>query len=443
MLAKARLALIALLLVVGHAAAPEAVRASTSQEITFETIPNTSILYANKTITFVDPNNLPVAGLTVSWTTLDRRYYSSISSTTNKAGQITYPKILGGELRFYVEGSVGEWWGYGQYHVFVGVAATRVSLGPPLSASGVSRPVVHVKMPDGTGIPGAMVVLSDRYGSAINENDYSEVVDGNFSDTLPWSRWGRQGGNNTQTTNANGDATFQVLASRYDGVSLYAYAVVIEDGVGFTSEAIQIINGEATILVDQLPIVDLLAESAIVNFGAPQVLTAFARDVDGSPIVGSTLTLSASVSGASAACSGRKTTATTNSSGRATFKVCPVKSATWSVDGQSVVGSAGVKLTVQLTPTAPRTLVVTPKAGTVSLAWVAPAKANARAVTDYIVQYRREGATTWITFRDGISTARKATVTSLTSGAVYEFRIAARSKAGTGTWSSVVLGTPK
>jgi hypothetical protein len=223
----------------------------------------------------------------------------------------------------------------------------------------------------------------------------------------------------------------------------YATAQFTEDGMFVTSETIQIVNGEATILVDQMPVVDLLAQSAIVNLGAPQLLTAFARDVDGSPIVGSTLTLSASVSGASAACSGRKTTATTNSSGRATFKVCPVKSATWSVDGQSVVGSAGVKLTVQLTPTAPRTLVVTPKARTVSLAWVAPAKANARAVTDYIVQYRREGATTWITFRDGISTARKATVTGLTSGAVYEFRIAARSKAGTGTWSSVVLGTPK
>ena len=447
MLVKARLALIALLLVVGHAATPGAVRASTNQEITSEAIPNTSILYANKTITFVDPNSLPVAGLTVSWTTLDRRY-SGISRTTNEAGQITYQKIPGGELRFYVEGAVGEWWGYGHYYVFVGAAATRLSLGPPISASGISRLLVHVKMPDGTGVPGAWVVLTDQYGSAKDEAEFAQFSDGSPSDTGPWSVWGIAAGNNTNITNANGDATFNVRASWYDrvcsgGLCPYGTATIIDDGMYFTSNTIQIVNGEATILVDQMPVVDLLAQSAIVNLGAPQVLTAFARDVDGSPIVGSTLTLSASVSGASAACSGRKTTATTNSSGRATFKVCPVKSATWSVDGQSVVGSAGVKLTVQLTPTAPRTLVVTPKARTVSLAWVAPAKANARAVTDYIVQYRREGATTWITFRDGISTARKATVTGLTPGAVYEFRIAARSKAGTGTWSSVVLGTPK
>jgi titin len=101
-----------------------------------------------------------------------------------------------------------------------------------------------------------------------------------------------------------------------------------------------------------------------------------------------------------------------------------------------------VKLTVQLTPTAPRTLVATAKTRSVSLAWVVPVKANASAVTDYTVQYRLQGATTWVTFRDGTSTARKATVTGLTSGQVYEFRIAAKNRSGTGTWSVAVPGTP-
>ena len=119
-----------------------------------------------------------------------------------------------------------------------------------------------------------------------------------------------------------------------------------------------------------------------------------------------------------------------------------MKTATWSVDGQSIVGSAGVRLTVQLTPIAPRTLVATPKTRSASLAWVVPTKANASAVTDYIVQYRLQGSSAWITFRDGTSTARKATVTGLTSGQVYEFRVAAKNKSGTGTWSDVVLGTP-
>jgi len=62
--------------------------------------------------------------------------------------------------------------------------------------------------------------------------------------------------------------------------------------------------------------------------------------------------------------------------------------------------------------------------------------------TAFIVQYRLQGATTWITFRDGTSTARKATVTGLTSGQIYEVRVAAKNKSGTGTWSDIVLGTP-
>ena len=122
--------------------------------------------------------------------------------------------------------------------------------------------------------------------------------------------------------------------------------------------------------------------------------------------------------------------------------MCPIKTATWTVDGKAIVGSGGVKLTVQLTPTAPRALAATPKTRSVALAWSAPASVNAGSVSDYVVQYRLQGATSWITFRDGTSTARKATVTGLTSGQIYEVRVAAKNKSGTGTWSDVVLGTP-
>ena len=201
-------------------------------------------------------------------------------------------------------------------------------------------------------------------------------------------------------------------------------------------------TGPPTFVFEQMPVIDLTAVAETVNYGAAKTITATARNANGSPISGRSLTLSASVSGASASCSGRKTTATTNSAGRATFKVCPVKTATWSVDGRAIVGSAGVRLTVQLTPTAPRTLVAAPKTRSVSLTWVVPVKANASAVSDYVVQYRVQGASTWVTFRDGTNTARKATVTGLTSGQVYEFRVTAKNKSGAGTWSGVVLGTP-
>jgi hypothetical protein len=426
-------------------------------------------MLANKTVTFVDAAGLPIAGRTVDWQTMDGRYRSATSATTNAVGQITYKRMPAGWVLFSVTGDAvsldGQlMWSAANHVVSVGVAATRVVGLLSTSANGVSNMVVRVRMTDGTGVPGASVSItggSDHERCVVHREEGTSPWDNpgptGFQLSGPWSQeyFSLSNCNRESTTDANGDATFSVLtdASEDEGYSecfdgfcpnpYYATAQYTEYDMIVTSEAIEIVNGEATILVDQLPVVDLLAQPAIVNLGAPQLLTAFARDVDGSPIVGSTLTLSASVSGASAACSGRKTTATTNSSGRATFKVCPVKSATWSVDGPSVVGSAGVKLTVQRTPTAPRTLVVTPKTRSVSLAWVTPVKANASAVTDYIVQYRRRGATTWLTFRDGTSTARRVTVTGLTSGKVYEFRIAARSKAGTGTWSSVVLGTPR
>jgi hypothetical protein len=197
----------------------------------------------------------------------------------------------------------------------------------------------------------------------------------------------------------------------------------------------------AEIVLEDLPVVDIEQENMTVNLGVGAALTAVARDESGSPLAGQRLTLKSSVTGAAKACAGARMVSTTNSLGVATFKVCPVKTATWTVDGKAIVGSAGVRLTVQLTPTAPRTLTATPKTRSVSLVWVVPAKANASTVTDYIVQYRLQAATTWVTFRDGTSTARKATVTGLIAGQTYEFRIAAKNRSGTGTWSVVVLST--
>lgn len=425
-------------------------------------------MLANKTITFVDSEGLPIAGRSVEWATLDNRYRSATPKTTNAAGQITVLRMPAGYVHFSVYGdnelSDGQnlLWSGVQHVVSVGVAPTRLVGLLSTSTIGISNLVVHVKMTDGTGVPGASVSItggSDVERCVVSrEEGYSPWGD-NMVARLngPWSTetFSLLSCNRHNTTDANGEATFAMIAN--DGESegdsacadgscsnpFFATAQYNEYEMFVTSETVQIVNGEATILVEQMPVVDLLAESATVNFGAPQLLTAFARDVDGSPIVGSTLILSSSVSGASAPCAGRKTTATTNSSGRATFKVCPIKSATWTVGGQSVVGSEGVKLTVKLTPTAPRMLAVTPKTRSVSIAWVSPAKGNAGVVTDYIIQYRQQGTTTWLTFKDGVSTVRNVTVTGLKSGQAYEFRIAARSKAGTGTWSKVLRGTPK
>ena len=89
-------------------------------------------------------------------------------------------------------------------------------------------------------------------------------------------------------------------------------------------------------------------------------------------------------------------------------------------------------------PTAPRSLAGTAGSKRVTLTWAAPATANGSVVKDYVVQYRKLGATTWKTFVDGVRITRSAVVTGLTSGTTYQFRVQGKNDWGTGAPSTVV-----
>ena len=81
---------------------------------------------------------------------------------------------------------------------------------------------------------------------------------------------------------------------------------------------------------------------------------------------------------------------------------------------------------VPATPSAP-----TPTAGnaSVSLSWTAPS-ANGSAITDYKVYYATSAGGTYTLFADGTSTGTTATVTGLTNGTAYYFKIAAVNAVG-------------
>ena len=76
----------------------------------------------------------------------------------------------------------------------------------------------------------------------------------------------------------------------------------------------------------------------------------------------------------------------------------------------------------------------------VDLEWGAPSDGGSL-IYDYQVQYRQVGKT-WTTYPDGTSANLFATVSYLTNGITYEFRVRARNAVSAGSWSTAVPATP-
>jgi subtilisin family serine protease len=107
--------------------------------------------------------------------------------------------------------------------------------------------------------------------------------------------------------------------------------------------------------------------------------------------------------------------------------------------------SAGVTVETQTIPGAPTGLVAVPGSLRATLVWATPADTGNTPITDYLVQYRLTGSSTWRTFADGTSTAAGAVVSGLTNGSTYAFRVCARNAVGLGACSSeasIIVGTP-
>ncbi len=86
-------------------------------------------------------------------------------------------------------------------------------------------------------------------------------------------------------------------------------------------------------------------------------------------------------------------------------------------------------------PSAIKTLAGTPDATSVALTWTAPSGSG---ITDYTIQYRLNGTSSWSTFVDGTSTTATAVVTGLTADTTYDFSVMAVNSDGTAAISNVV-----
>jgi len=93
-------------------------------------------------------------------------------------------------------------------------------------------------------------------------------------------------------------------------------------------------------------------------------------------------------------------------------------------------------------PDAPTGLSGTAGDTQVALNWTAPAHPGSSAITDYIVQYSSNSGSTWTTFADGVSTTASSTVTGLTNGTSYLFKVSAVNSVGTGSAVTSSAVTP-
>ena len=75
----------------------------------------------------------------------------------------------------------------------------------------------------------------------------------------------------------------------------------------------------------------------------------------------------------------------------------------------------------------------------VSLSWTAPVFTGYTNITDYVVQYSTSAtfASSVTTFSDGVSSSTSTTVTGLTNGTAYSFRVAAVNTVGPSQYSSI------
>ncbi|MFA7285919.1 MAG: fibronectin type III domain-containing protein [Candidatus Paceibacterota bacterium] len=77
---------------------------------------------------------------------------------------------------------------------------------------------------------------------------------------------------------------------------------------------------------------------------------------------------------------------------------------------------------------------------TTNLTWTAPSNGGST-ITDYLVDYRISGDLPWISFNDGVSASTGATVTGLTNGVTYQFRVRAVNAIGTALDSNIASVT--
>jgi hypothetical protein len=117
------------------------------------------------------------------------------------------------------------------------------------------------------------------------------------------------------------------------------------------------------------------------------------------------------------------------------FKVSAIN-----INGTGIASDIATTTPVQSTPSAPQNLLAgNTVSNQIDLTWSAPVSDGGSNITDYLVEYKLTSEpTVWTTFAHGVSATTSISVTSLTNGSSYDFRVSAKNSNGTGARSSTV-----
>jgi L-lactate utilization protein LutC len=115
------------------------------------------------------------------------------------------------------------------------------------------------------------------------------------------------------------------------------------------------------------------------------------------------------------------------------FQVAAVNEAgtgSWSANSSSV--------TPRTVPSAPLSLIGTPGNGQVLLSWTLPTSNGGSPITNYTIDVSSNGGLSWTSFPHSVSAATTATVTGLTNGSSYWFKVGVSNAAGTGLITAAI-----
>ena len=329
----------------------------------------------------------------------------------------------------------GDGFGYGVVASSSGVIAIGGQ------AVGTSDTDFAVLVYEGASAPGVPTSLAGTAGNA-------EV---SLSWTAPTSSGGASLTGYKVESSTNSGSSWSTVTADTESTSTSYTATSLTNGTGYMFR-VSAINSVGTGSTS-----DTTSSTPRTTPGEPTSLSGTAGNAEVS------LSWTAPTSNGGASISGYKVESSTNGGSTWSTSIADTGSSSTSavVDGLSngtavafrvsAINVAGTGSASDTEATTPRTrpgqptgLSATESSTQVELSWSAPSSDGGSAVTGYKVERSTNSGLTWTTVvADTGSTSTSSTVSGLTNGTSYAFRISAVNAAGTGTGSSTVTATPR